>query len=163
MRLRGNFGDMLASTAVAVAILLLQDTILKPLLAWPSEYSTSQMKSPNNEENSFAPFNITERESVIACQNNTDDYFNRSYLHLNYSVSYDIGSSKINCNDCVASCGRHQLPLREYQMGDVVRCLDSLSVKRNRRPMHIAFIGDSTVRQHFVSFIRVSFYNLFVF
>jgi hypothetical protein len=149
---------MLASTTVVVAILLLQDTILKPLFAWPSEYlSASQMELPNDEENYFAPLSITDRECEMACQKNTaDDYFNRSYFHLNNSVSYDIGSSETTCNDCAASCGRHQLPLREYKMGDVVRCLDSLSVKRNRRPMHIAFIGDSTVRQHFVSFIRVN-------
>ncbi len=148
----------LASTTVVVTILLLLDTILKPLFAWPSEYSASQLELPNDEENSFAPLtNITECESAMACQKNTaDDYFNRSYFHLNNSISYDIGSSKIIWNDCAASCGRHQLPLREYKMGDVVRCLDALSVKRNRRPMHIAFIGDSTVRQHFVSFIRVN-------
>ncbi len=150
---------------IAIAMLLLQSKILKPLLfAWPaaSEYSAShQSKLPDDEDNSFASLTITERESAMACQKNTDDYFNRSYFHLNYSVSYDIGSSETTCNDCAASCGQHQLLLREYKMGDVVRCLDSLSVKRksvkiNIRPMHIAFIGDSTVRQHFVSFIRVN-------
>jgi hypothetical protein len=105
---------MLASATVVVAILLLQDTILKPLFAWPSEYSASQMKLPNDKENYFAPLTITERESAMACQKNTADYyFSRSYFHLNNSVSYDIGSSETICNnDCAASCGRHQLPLR---------------------------------------------------
>ena len=39
---------------------------------------------------------------------------------------------------------------------DVVRCFDSLSVKRNQRPITIAFVGDSTARQHYLSLIRVS-------
>jgi hypothetical protein len=144
---------MLASMTVAIAIL--------PLFAWPaSEYSAShQSKLPDDEENSLALLNIEERGSaiIIACHNNSaeDDYFNRSYFHLKNSVSYDISSNKTRA---AGSCDqRHQLILQEFRKVDAVRCLDALSVKRNRRPMHIAFIGDSTVRQHFVSFIRVSF------
>ena len=54
----------------------------------------------------------------------------------------------------------HTVAFRTYgntRKKDVVRCLDVLSAKKNRRPMHIAFVGDSTVRQHFFSFIQVKF------
>ena len=46
---------------------------------------------------------------------------------------------------------------------DVVRCFDSLSVKRNQRPITIAFVGDSTARQHYLSLIRVSTYSYTVY
>jgi hypothetical protein len=46
--------------------------------------------------------------------------------------------------------------LREYTTEDVVRCLDSMAEQRNWRPIHIAFIGDSTIRQHFFSFLLAS-------
>lgn len=155
-RLCGNCGDMLASIAVAIAVLSLQDTSLKPLFAWPSEYSASAIDEiANDEENSIASLRIVQPADAIACHNNTDDYFNRRYFHLTDRISYGIS---INSQTACASSGdRRQLLLREYKKEDVVRCLDSLSIKKKRRPIHIAFIGDSTVRQHFVSFIRVSF------
>ena len=45
---------------------------------------------------------------------------------------------------------------RTYNTKNVVECLDSLSNSKNR-PIHIAFVGDSLVRQHFLSFLEVSF------
>jgi hypothetical protein len=84
-----------------------------------------------------------------------DDYFNRNHFHLRQSVSYDVSCNTKACSDCTL-CDRRQFPVWEYKMDDVVRCLDSLSVKRNKLPIHIAFVGDSTVRQHFISFIQVS-------
>ena len=43
----------------------------------------------------------------------------------------------------------------EYNAQDVVQCIDSLWIKRNKRPINIAFVGDSTIRQHFASFVRL--------
>ncbi|XP_057380133.2 uncharacterized protein LOC130702482 [Daphnia carinata] len=60
-----------------------------------------------------------------------------------------------NINKIDGKCIFTQCPLRKYATRDVIRCFDSLSVKRQRQPMHIAFIGDSIIRQHFVSFLRL--------
>lgn len=93
----------------------------------------------------------------------TDNYFNRRYLKIKMGdMSYDLdaeesGRSLEETEISEESNQRLQSGnVRLYEKEDVVRCLDSLSIKRNRRPMHIAFVGDSTVRQHFSSFIRVS-------
>jgi hypothetical protein len=62
-----------------------------------------------------------------------------------------------NNGPAVPSLNRNRrLLVREFTPQDVVRCLDSLSAKRNRRSFHIAFIGDSTIRQHYVMFLRVN-------
>lgn len=45
---------------------------------------------------------------------------------------------------------------------DVVRCFDRLSVQRRRRPMRIAFVGDSTVRNHFLTFLRVISFSFYL-
>lgn len=45
---------------------------------------------------------------------------------------------------------------RPYMTKDVVNCLDSLFLEK-KRPIHIAFVGDSIVRQHFLSFLKVGF------
>ena len=104
---------------------------------------------------------------VKGLHNNADSYFNRRYLKIKVdSIRYDLSNSRSRevkknkwekesspyANYCIQNRN-----LQEYKKEDVVRCLDVLSVKKNRRPMHIAFIGDSTVRQHFFSFIRVKF------
>jgi hypothetical protein len=106
---------------------------------------------------------------VKGLHNNIDSYdFNRRYLNIKVdSISYDCSNSrsceaKENNGESGSSqyarrCIQNSRNLREYNKEDVVRCLDDLSIKKNRRPMHIAFIGDSTVRQHFFSFIRVKF------
>jgi hypothetical protein len=94
-------------------------------------------------------------------RNDEDEYLNRRYFRLRTNVvSYDTRETDSEEQTTAASVNggvRTRSHVREFKKADAVRCLDSLSVKRNRRPMHIAFIGDSTVRQHFVSFIRVSF------
>ncbi len=41
-----------------------------------------------------------------------------------------------------------------YKMENVVDCLDSLAIRKNRS-IHIAFVGDSVVRHHFSTFIQV--------
>lgn len=91
------------------------------------------------------------------CSNSSDDYFNRRYFHITRkSISYDVNNVISRKYDC-DSCHRHRHLIREYKMpGGVIRCLDSLSAKRNRRPLHITFIGDSIIRHHFFSFLRVS-------
>ena len=58
--------------------------------------------------------------------------------------------------------------LHHYQEQDVATCLDELSFRRSRhqRPVHIAFIGESTARNQFTSLLRVylfySFNHVFV-
>jgi hypothetical protein len=95
-------------------------------------------------------------------RNDEDEYLNRRYFRLRTNVvSYDTRETDSEEQTTAASVNggvrTRSQNVREFKKADAVRCLDSLSVQRNRRPMHIAFIGDSTVRQHFVSFIRVSF------
>ena len=97
---------------------------------------------------------------------NSHDYlFNRHFFRLRNDKMYY--NSKQNeedkkrkvCNQCMNTT---QL-IKEYTTQDVVRCLDVRSAQKNRRPTHIAFIGDSTVRQYFLSFLRVSSQILYFF
>jgi polysaccharide deacetylase 2 family uncharacterized protein YibQ len=60
------------------------------------------------------------------------------------------------CGKQMRMCKRSLRLIPENEKKDVIRCFDSLSAKKKGQPIHIAFIGDSTVRQHFKSFIRVS-------
>ena len=78
------------------------------------------------------------------------NYFNRRSFQLN---SGEISFTRHVRDD---DSTRRNRKLREYSTEDVVRCLDSMSQIRNWRPMHIAFIGDSTIRQHFFSFLQAS-------
>lgn len=50
---------------------------------------------------------------------------------------------------------------RFYTSRDVVNCLDTLLTKMNSQSLHIAFIGDSLVRNQFVNFIKVPVYICF--
>ncbi|XP_045028730.1 uncharacterized protein LOC123471454 [Daphnia magna] len=80
----------------------------------------------------------------------TDYYFNRNCFMLNCEMDDTEKIDKIS-----GRCIFNQRPLKKYATRDVVRCFDSLSAQGQRQPMHIAFIGDSTIRQHFVSFLRL--------
>ncbi|EFX67892.1 hypothetical protein DAPPUDRAFT_260933 [Daphnia pulex] len=106
--------------------------------------------------------------SVAAdCCRNAQNYFNRHSFQLNSD-----GISFINDRDVETSNGpavssfnrNRRLLVREFTPQDVVRCLDSLSAKRNRRSFHIAFIGDSTiladplVTSWLFDNLRISFY-----
>ncbi|KZS04101.1 Uncharacterized protein APZ42_033030 [Daphnia magna] len=74
----------------------------------------------------------------------------------NYGV-YENGGEETDAKESsnqISHPGRTRRLVQEYDMEDFVWCLDSLSLKRKRRPIHIAFTGDSTVRQHFISFQR---------
>ena len=91
----------------------------------------------------------------------SDHYFNRHYFQIRSAdIIYDVArsSSSQYGRKRRSKVETRTLPLliREHKKEDVVRCLDSLSVKRNQRPITIAFVGDSTARQHYLSLIRVS-------
>lgn len=93
----------------------------------------------------------------------TDNYLNRRFYLLQNNTSsygvYENGGEETDAKESsnqISHPGRTQRLVQEYDMEDFVWCLDSLSLKRKRRPIHIAFIGDSTVRQHFISFQRVN-------
>ncbi len=61
------------------------------------------------------------------------------------SCASDTEASKINLNKRL---------FRQYKREDVAACLDLLPRRRNRT-IHIAFLGDSLVRNQFLSFISV--------
>ncbi len=96
-----------------------------------------------------------------------NNYFKRRDFHLtNTEISYDTNY----CRDLIPDddsdtedanhsqfCQHRRYPIKEYSKEDVVRCFDSHSAKRKGKRMHIAFVGDSLVRQIFLSFLRVSF------
>lgn len=44
---------------------------------------------------------------------------------------------------------------RYYTVRDTVHCLDTLLTKRNSKSLHIAFIGDSLVRNQFTNYLKV--------
>jgi hypothetical protein len=90
---------------------------------------------------------------------NANNFLNRRYFKLKIDdIGYDPNSSRSGEeteNNSKSNRYIHNQNIQVYKKEDVVRCLDSLSIERNRRPLHIAFVGDSTVRQHFLSFLRV--------
>ena len=45
--------------------------------------------------------------------------------------------------------------IKEFGKEDVVRCFDNLAAK-NGRQTHVAFVGDSLVRQVFLAFLQVN-------
>jgi hypothetical protein len=83
-------------------------------------------------------------------RNDEDEYLNRRYFRLRTNVvSYDTRETDSEEQTAAGSGSggvRTRSHVREFKKADAVRCLDALSVKRSRRPMHITFIGDSTVR-----------------
>ena len=80
----------------------------------------------------------------------TQTYTNKNYTWFiqQYHDLMDALSSK--------SITKTSQTLKRFQMQDVVHCFDSLVNNRNR-PFHIAFIGDSLVRNQFTSFLSVSY------
>jgi hypothetical protein len=92
-----------------------------------------------------------------------DSYLNRRHLTIRSDdIIYETNSKPSSSSRSDEEERRRQcviqtrLPLRQYNKEDVVRCIDSLWVKKHREPVYIAFVGDSTARQHFSSLIRVS-------
>lgn len=78
----------------------------------------------------------------IEYRQSVDPYFNRRFLSLTQG-------------QLLTGADRQQLILPQLTKKDVVRCFDALSIKRNGRRIHLAFLGDSIVRQYFLSFLRV--------
>lgn len=108
-----------------------------------------------NKTNSSSTVELSiDKDQTAACLN-TNYYLNRHQFKFNHEMNYaeKTGENSYNRGRCIST----GCQLKKYAVDDVVRCFDSLSIKRQRQPMHIAFIGDSTIRQHFVSFLRVSF------
>ena len=69
----------------------------------------------------------------------------------------DLFDSKFGWNS--SKCALHH-----YGSNDVVDCLDQLTnLQRNTKPLHFAFVGDSRIRQAFLSFWPVNvLLNLFL-
>ncbi|KAI9562641.1 hypothetical protein GHT06_010095 [Daphnia sinensis] len=75
------------------------------------------------------------------------DYFDRRH--------FDIKHDFISHGD-IDVFHRSRMPVKKYTQADVVKCFDRLSSegRRTHGPLHFAFVGDSTIRQHFLSFLR---------
>jgi hypothetical protein len=87
-----------------------------------------------------------------------DSYLNRRHLTIKSDdIIYETSSSSRSDDGerQRQSVFQTRLPLLQYKKEDVVRCIDSLWVEKHREPVYIAFVGDSTARQHFSSLIRV--------
>lgn len=52
---------------------------------------------------------------------------------------------------------------QSYTTRDVVDCLDTLFTERNNESLHIAFVGDSLVRNQYIRFIKVCMHRLLIF
>ncbi|XP_046450491.1 uncharacterized protein LOC124198610 [Daphnia pulex] len=89
----------------------------------------------------------------------TDSYLNRRHLKIRSDdIIYGTGPSSRSGEEerFKHQCLQPRLVVRRYEKEDVVRCLDSLWVRKgSRQPVYIAFVGDSTSRQHFVSLVRL--------
>ena len=49
--------------------------------------------------------------------------------------------------------------LHFYAQRDLVQCLDNISGNdAGQKQLHFAFIGDSRIRQHYLNFLKVSYY-----
>jgi hypothetical protein len=131
----------LGLTLVTGAILVASVLIIREIMAMQLG-TTIRFQVDNN--NGLLPMNMS------------DHYLNRRYFQIRSDdIIYDVASSNGRRRRSKIETRRLPLLIREHKKEDVVRCLDSLSVKRNQRPMTIAFIGDSTARQHYFSLIKV--------
>lgn len=103
---------------------------------------------------------------IIGCVGYQDDdeYLNRRQLSFKnsqyYVVSQGFDDRKIGGDYGVLVQRPDARPLSIYTIKDVVNCLDSLFIKRKKRPLHMAFMGDSTVRQHFLNFLQVDYNSI---
>lgn len=93
-----------------------------------------------------------------------DNYLNRQYLSLEkgqYRIRFDRKNTNLTDDDVKNQDNQHgSCPLKIFTMKDVVKCFDYLAMRRNQRPMHITFMGDSTIRQQFLSFLNVRSFNI---
>lgn len=117
---------------------------------------SEQFPSSTNHRRQHQTFNSSPR---FRCQTN-DNYFNRKYFSLNQvNVIYDQIVPSDWSTTSGDRCRMQRRPLKTYDKRDFVVCLDELSMKRNRRPIHIAFVGDSIVREYFLGLLWVTSLN----
>lgn len=119
----------------------------------------SKLCSPDKQNSECCKNGRLNESIALEAAAAADHYFNRRFFKLTHKeISYTSSSNQSitdksgRVNRCFS---RREQSLRFYTPRDVAKCMDVLSLRRNRRPMHIAFIGDSTVHQNFVSFLRV--------
>ncbi|XP_057368637.1 uncharacterized protein LOC130689715 [Daphnia carinata] len=147
---------MLTSPKWVMALLILQNTGVNSLFfpGLSKKHGEFTLELANAEYPSV-PLELSEDAGSDTAKRvgKDGDFSNRNYSRIRKLISYDINCNFSSCDGCTL-CERRQFLARESKMEDLVRCLDSRSVKRNRLPIHIAFIGDSTVRQHFISFTQ---------
>lgn len=124
-----NFHRVILKSILFILIALI---VVNELLSW--KFTTNRSLS--------LPTNLI---STAVKYRHGDNYLKRPFL--------DIRSDHVS----YVTENRNRA-LREYTTEDVVRCLDSMAEQRNWRPIHIAFIGDSTIRQHFFSFLQASIF-----
>ena len=152
---------MTAKTAILKATLKTGVIVVLAALLLVGKMGTFVIRFRNNNNNNTRLIsNVYDK-----CQK-ADNYLNRRDFKIRSSdLTYDAES---RCQSDVkkesgereeefVSQTRQQFLLvaDEYNAQDVVQCIDSLWIKRNKRPITIAFVGDSTTRQHFASFVRV--------
>jgi hypothetical protein len=152
---------MTAKTAISKATLKTGVIVILAALLLVGKMGTFVIRFRNNNNSNTLISNVHNK-----CLNEDNNYLNRRDFKIRSSdFTYDAES---RCQSDVrkesgereeefVSQTRQQFLLvaDEYNAQDVVQCIDSLWIKRNKRPITIAFVGDSTTRQHFASFVRV--------
>jgi hypothetical protein len=134
--------------------------IVISLLVMPSEVTTLISDTHHSIRSEANHSHLISPAQLDGCFY-TDSYLNRRHLKIRSDdIIYGTGpSSRSGEEERLKHQCLHQprLVVRRYEKEDVVRCLDSLWVRKgSRQPVYIAFVGDSTSRQHFVSLVRVS-------
>lgn len=155
------------SLSIFFTLLITHSAVLDLISSFPLTYDTIPIfpASKSQDQQHFEK-QLDADDHFDPCRsslNRKDEIdFSRRHFQLNHR---QIGLDSQDSLDST-SFGWKKNPygylFRQYRQDDVVKCLDCLSTKKNQRPFHIAFVGDSTVRQHFLSFIRVdTYYPLF--
>jgi hypothetical protein len=153
---------MTATTAILKATLTTGVVVLAAVLIVGKMGTFVIRFRNNNNKNTRLISNVHDK-----CQK-ADNYLNRRDFKIRSSdLTYDA-ESRCQSDDVKKESGAEReeefvsqtrqqflLVADKYNAQDVVHCIDSLWIKRNKRPITIAFVGDSTTRQHFASFVRV--------
>lgn len=134
--------------------------LIKHLHVMKNMRTVQQLNTPSDIKDHFKPAKC---KSIVGCVSSEqdDDFLNRRFLSFErgqYYISFEEKSKETNSTNKQSN---HRLPayprpLKTFTIPEVVNCFDSLSIKRKRRPMHITFMGDSTIRRHFLSFLEVT-------
>jgi hypothetical protein len=141
---------------ICLSLIIIVVLIAKKTMSLNSQHDSWLLQV--KKDVSFNEENRSKRNNSSALLNSHDYLFNRDFFRLrNDKMYYNSKQKEENkkkgvCNQCLNTTRL----IKEYTTEDVVRCLDVRSAQRNRQPTHIAFVGDSTVRQYFLSFLRVS-------